>query len=73
MLCVYVERKLFEKGTCCCFSLVVDVDSMVAVGGATVAAVVVVDVAVGVSVFGCWLGCPTLLLVCRLVLLLLII
>ena len=44
-------------------SLVADVDSMVAVGGATVAAVVVVDVAVVVAVVGCWLGYPTLLLV----------
>jgi hypothetical protein len=44
-------------------SLVVDVDSMVAVGGAIVAAVVVVDVTVVVAVVGFWLGCPILLLV----------
>ena len=41
-----------------------DVDRMVGVGGATVVAVIVVDVAVGVAVVGCWLRYPTLILVC---------
>ena len=70
-----LNANFLKKGPVVAFggSLVVDVDSMVAVGGATVAAVDVVDVAVGVSVVGCWLGCPTLLLVCWLVLLLLIV
>ena len=45
-------------------SLVVDVDSMVAVDDAIVAGVVVVvDCAVVVAVAGRWLGYPTLLLV----------